>query len=75
MLTNVCNAQRNDFDVRMLVVLWSYRTNCKKLTRQTSFKLVYGMEVMMLIVYIVPSMRVVALTRMVDHRSLEERLV
>lgn len=36
-LTKVCNTQWNDWDVHVLVVLWAYRTTCKKLTGQTPF--------------------------------------
>lgn len=73
-LTKVCNAQRNDWDVRVPVVLWAYRTTCKKLTGQTMFRLVYGVEAIMPMEYIVPSLRIMAFTRMVDRRALEERL-
>eukprot|EP00253_Pinus_taeda_P024972 PITA_24972 len=44
-LTNIYKMNRNDWDVRILVVLWEYITTCKKLTRQTPFRLVYGHEV------------------------------
>ena len=47
---------------------------CKKLTRQTPFQLVYGMEVVRPMEYIVPSLRIIALTGMTDHEALEERL-
>ena len=48
---------------------------CKKLTGQTAFSLVYGVEAIMPMEYIVPSMCIVALTGMTDCRALEERLV
>lgn len=43
-LTNIFNPNQNDWYVRVLVVLWVYRTTYKKLTGQTLFKLVYGQE-------------------------------
>jgi len=73
-LTKVCNAQRNDWDVHVPAVLWAYRTTCKKLTRETSFKLVYGMEVVMMMEYIVTSLCITTFIGMMDHRALEERL-
>lgn len=73
-LMKVCNAQRNDWDVHVPVVLWAYRMTCKKLTGQTPFRLVYGVEVVMPMEYIVPSMCIVALIGMADHGALEERL-
>lgn len=30
-LTKVCNVQRNELDVCVPIVLWAYRTTCKKL--------------------------------------------
>ena len=56
------------------VVLWAYRTTCKKLTEKTPFRLVYGIEAVMPMEYIVPSLHIVALTGMEDPRALEERL-
>lgn len=73
-MTKVCNAQRSDWDLRIPVVLWAYRTTCKKLTRQMPFRLVYGVEVVIQMEYIVPSLCIAALTGMTDHGALEERL-
>eukprot|EP00253_Pinus_taeda_P022841 PITA_22841 len=47
---------------------------CKKLTGQTPFRLVYGVEVVMPMEYIMPSLHIAALTCMTDCRALEERL-
>ena len=47
---------------------------CKKLTGQTPFRLVYGIEVVMPMEYIVPSLRIAALIGMVNCGALEERV-
>ena len=36
-LTKVCNAQRNDWDLRVPTILWAYRTTCNKLMGHTPF--------------------------------------
>jgi hypothetical protein len=56
----------DDKDLRVPTVLWDYRTTCKKLTMQTPFKLVYGLEVVVLTEYLVPSLIIVAFTSMDD---------
>ena len=74
-LTKVCKMQRNDWDMCVLVLLWAYRMTCKKLIGQTPFRLVYGIEAVMSMEYIVPSLRISTLTEMADHETLEEQLV
>jgi transposase InsO family protein len=43
-LTKICSVNRDEWDLRVPIVLWAYRTTCKKLTMKTHFKLVYGIE-------------------------------
>ena len=73
-LTKICDSQRNDWDLRVNVVLWAYRTTCKKLTRHTPFSLVYGQEVVMPMEYIIPSLIVAQIIEIADIDTMNERL-
>jgi hypothetical protein len=44
-LTKICSVDKNDWDEKIPVVLWAYRTTYKRETNQTPFELVYGQEV------------------------------
>ncbi len=47
---------------------------CKKLTRKMPFRLIYGVEVVMPMEYIVLSLHIASLIGMTNRRALEERL-
>ena len=47
---------------------------CKKLIRQIPSRIIYGVETVISMEYIVPSLRIAALTGMMDRGALEERL-
>ena len=61
-LKKVCNANRDDQDLKISAVLWAYRTTCKWMIGQTPFTLVYGKEAVMPMEYIVPSLRITVAT-------------
>lgn len=71
-LIKVCNEKRNDWDMCIPAMLWAYRTTCNKLTEQILFRLVYGVEVVMPMEYIMHSLCIVAFVVMEDRGALEE---
>ena len=64
----------DDWDHNILVVLWDYRTTCKRLGRQNSFSLVYIQEVIMPLEYIIPSLGIAVITEMTNVGVVEEIL-
>jgi transposase InsO family protein len=73
-LTKICSMNNDDWDLRVSTVLWAYRTTCKKLTMQNPFNLVYGLEAVVPMEYLVPSLRIAAFIDMDDTGTIRERL-
>jgi transposase InsO family protein len=65
-LMNICSVNKDDWDLRVPTVLWAYRTTCKKITMHTPFKLVYHLEAVVPMEYLVPSLRISSFTDMDD---------
>jgi hypothetical protein len=73
-LMKICSVNRDNWDLRVSTVLWDYRTTCKKLTMQTPFKLVYGLEVVVPMEYLVLILINVFFTDMDDIDIVQEIL-
>jgi hypothetical protein len=55
-------------------MLWAYKTTSKKLIEKTSFRLTYGQEDVMLMEFIVPSLRIFVLKEITYSGAMEKRL-
>jgi hypothetical protein len=73
-LTKICNVNKDDWDFKIPTILWAYKNTCKKVTGKTPFKLVYGHEAIVPLVYLIPSMRIAAITNMTKRGTTKERL-
>lgn len=71
MLTKLCNVTRDDWDLRILIVLWDYKTIYNKLTGKTPFRLVYGQEAIMPMEFLIPCLCIVAMTKLTNSGVVE----
>jgi hypothetical protein len=65
---------RDDLDLRVPTMLWAYPTTCKKMKMKTPFKLVYGLEVVVPMEYLVPNLRIEAFIGMDDTGIVQDRI-
>jgi hypothetical protein len=60
--------------LKIPAVLWEYKTTCKKLTRHTPFKLVYGHEAIVSLEFSAHKLCIDAITNMTERYDVHERL-
>jgi hypothetical protein len=71
---NICSVNRDDWDLRVPTMLWAYRTTYKKSTMQSPFKLVYGLELVVPMEYLVPSIRIITFIGLDDTGVVQDIL-
>jgi hypothetical protein len=69
-LTKIFNVNKDDWVLKILVVLWEYRTTCKNSTGNTPFILVYGKESVVPIEFPVPSLCIETITNMTKRGAI-----
>ena len=73
-LTKTVEANRGNWEHKLTAELWAYRTAYKAIMHYTSFSLAFGLEAVMPMEYLLPSLRVAVRKRLIEG-SLTKRLV
>ena len=73
-LTKMVEASHNDWEHKLIAMLWAYRIAYKAARNHTPFSLAFGMEVVMPMEYLVLSLKVVVRERLTKE-ALLKRLV
>ena len=73
-LKKLVNENRTDWDEKLYSALWAFRTSFKVATGFTPFKLVYGVEAVVPMEFLVPSLRIAAAEKLGWDESVERRI-
>ncbi len=73
-LRKTIHDSKRDWDSKLIVALWAYRTTYEVTTRVTPFFLVYGIEAILSIEFEIPSLRIAIDERLDESQSLKDRL-
>jgi phosphatidylglycerophosphatase A len=69
-MTKVCCEKWDDWDERVLVLLWAYRTTTNRLKKYTPFLLVYDQEAVVKDEFLTPSLFITQATKMTEDESI-----
>lgn len=72
-LKKIVSENRSDWDTKLDSALWSFRTAYKVTTGMTPFRLVYGLEAVVPMEFVVPSLRIAIQNRMSPEASVKHR--
>ena len=73
-LKKTISENRRDWDTKLSSALWAFRTAYKVSTGLTPFKLVYGLEAIVPMEFVVPSLRVAMTEKLLPEDSVENRV-
>ena len=71
-LTKVVEQSRTDWEQKLHSVLWAYRTSYKMSVGTTPFNLVYGLDAIMPIEFLIPTLRVATELEWTKHKLLDK---
>ena len=65
-MTKIVEASHGDWEHKLTIALWAYRTVNKVATHCTPFSLAFGLEAVIPMEYLVPSLRVAVHERLIE---------